>query len=814
MKRLSLFIISLVTSNVLLGGAVQAQSGALEEIIVTAQRREQSVQEVPISLQVLGAEELSRNQIRDMDALRNISASITFDTGIAAKSHSFGIRGVSTSASNTKAFQSSVAIILDGVAMARNSEFVRDLGDVERVEVLRGPQGTLFGKNATAGVINITTKGPTAEPDGFVETSITNDAEYLLQGAIGGPVANGVRGRVFATWRDQNPTIENISESPNANDVNDREMAEISGKLDIDLADDVLLRLSADYNDMFGKTVGQQVLIEAPGQFNKEFPVLPGDKYRINRDGANEYKQYNYGGSGVLTWDVNDAWTFINTTGYRKTDSRWWFDQDGGKCGIECIGTPQIQEQGDTGGINFNTGQSPRMNSDMWHISNEAQFQFATEDLTFISGLYYEHLEDNLIQQGPTMLTDNDDADFLPNAIQDQTRGPSHIENTTYSIFGDITKSLTDTISVFGGLRYTHEIIDGHLNNTRHNVNLLNYNGTNYITGTLNSALTYVLVNGDTIVVPNVLNQPLTLNTGNNAQYPKAVDLDVGETYDNLSGRVGLSWQPTDQQHYFISAARGYKGPSADMDFNAVVNAIADEELATAFEGGFKGKFGDGHTFGLGVYTTKIDDLQQNTSVPGAVPPQTILSNIGDLRTYGFDTDFVFRVTDNFDLSGSIAYTHARMLSGNFACYSGQTDADGCNIVLAPGSNPVQSLEGLQPVNAPDWRYRVAGYYSLPLADMPWDGYANMSYTWQDEQVYEMTGDPFQIGKPYGLLDFTLGMEAKSGRYLVEVFGKNALNNWYPGTIGSTSPLYAKQLFIATRGQHAYFGLRVRVNLF
>lgn len=828
MKKQSLFIISLVTSIMSPGAAVQAQSGALEEIIVTAQRREQSVQEVPISLQVLGADELARNQIRDMDALRNISASITFDTGIAAKSHSFGIRGVSTSASNTKAFQSSVAIILDGVAMARNSEFVRDLGDVERVEVLRGPQGTLFGKNATAGVINITTKGPTAEPDGFMETSITDDAEYLLQGAIGGPVANGVRGRVFATWRDQNPTIENISKSPTANDVNGREMAEISGKLEIDVADDGMLALAADYNDMFGESAGQQVLIEAPGQFNKEFPVLPGDKYRINRDGANEYKQSNYGGSGILTWNLNDAWTFINTTGYRKTDSRWWFDQDAGKCGLDGIGAVCFNQQGNAstggGGINFNTGQSPRMNSDMWHISNETQFQFSSDDMTFISGLYYEHLEDNLIQQGPTLFLDTNDADLLPNSIQDQTRGPSHVENDTYSIFGDTTYGLTDTISVFGGLRYTHEKISGHLRNTRHNFNLLTGSpaansgppilpAVNYMTGPLTSTLTYILMNGDTIVVPNVVNQPLTLDTGNRAMFPLVVDLDLHETFNNLSGRVGFSWQPTDQQHYFISAARGYKGPSADLDFGAAVAPFATEELATSFEAGFKGTFGDGHTLGLAVFTTKIEDLQQNTSVPGAVPPQTLLQNIGDLRSSGADMDFVFRVTDNFDLSGTVAYVHARMLSGNFACYGGQTAAEGCDVVLTPGSDPVQDLSGLQPVNAPDWRYRIAGYYSLLLADMPWDGYANASWTWQDEQVYEMTGDPMQIGKPYGLLDFTVGVEAKSGSYNVEIFGKNALDNWYPGTIGSTAPLYAEQLFIATRGQHAYFGMRVRVNL-
>ncbi len=803
------FVVSLLTVIALQVGTVQAQSGsALEEIIVTAQRREQSVQEVPISVQVLGSNELRRNQILDLEGLRNISASVSFDSGIGIKSNSFGIRGVSTKGSNTKAFQSSVAIILDGVPFARAGEFVRDLGDIERVEVLRGPQGTLFGKNATAGVLNIVTKGPTEDPDGFLETSITNDSEYLLQGAIGGPLANRVRGRVFATWRDQNPTIENINDAPTAHDVNGRETSEIAGKLDIDLADNVLLRLSGDWSNINAEFAAQMVLIEAPGQFNKEFPVLPGDRYRINRDGQNRYITDNYGGSAILEVGINDAWSLTSITGYRYTDTGWYWDQDAGKCGVKDIGRACVQQQGNTGGVDFGA-EYRRMDSQTWHVSEEVQLQYTSDNTSLITGVYYEHVDDFLIQQGPSLLTDNStNANFIPDAIEDQTRGPSSVFNDTYSIFGDITRDITDTISVFGGLRYTHEILEADLKG-----NTTNQNIAAFTTGVLNSNLTYTRVTGDVIVVPNVVNTPLTIDSRDYTQFPLTLNFLSKRTFDNVSGRIGTSWQPNDNYNYYISLARGYKGPSADMDFGATADlAITDEELATSIEGGFKGIFGGVHTVSFATYFTKIEGLQANASIPGAFPPRTVLRNIGDLESYGAETDFVFRVTENFDLNGSVAYTHARMTSGLFNCYTGQTAAEGCNVTV--GTQTFQSLEGALMTTAPDWKYRIAGYYSLPLADMPWDGYANVSWTWQDEQLYQINQHPVVLGKPYGLVDFAIGVESKSGRYNIEVFGKNALSQWYPGELQTTLPLYGQQLFQPSRGQHAYFGARVRVNFF
>lgn len=789
----------------------QGVSGGLEEIVVTAQRREQSLQEVPISVQVFSGDELKRSQILDMEGLKNISASVTFDTGIGLKTNSFGIRGIATNGSNTKAFQSSVGIILDGVAFARPGEFVRDLGDVERVEVLRGPQGTLFGKNATAGVLNIVTKGPTEEPDGFLETSISTDAEYLLRGAIGGPIANRVRGRIYASWRDQNPTIENINPAPTAHDLNGREVHEIAGKLDIDLADNVLLRLSGDWSNINARFASQMAAIAAPGQERKEFPILAGDRYRTNRDGQYRFTTDNYGGSAILEVELNDAWSLVSTTGYRYADNGWYLDQDTGKCGIECIGSPAFQEQGNTGGIGLGS-EYRRMDSQTWHASEEIQLQYTSDNTSLITGVYYEHVDDFLIQTGPSFLSDNSvNADFIPDQILDQTRGPSSVVNDTYSIFGDITRKLTDTFSVFGGLRYSHEKLEADLKGNTSNFNLLS--PINYVSGVRNSDLTYIRATGDVFVVPNVLNQPLTFNTVDYTLFPLRVNFQTKRTFDNVSGRIGLSWQPTDDSNYYMSLARGYKGPSADMDFGATIDsAITDEELATSIEGGFKGTLADRHTVSFATYYTKIDGLQANAGIPGAFPARTVLRNIGDLESYGAEADFVFRVTDNFNLNGSIAYTHSRMQSGLFDCYVNQTAALGCNVTVGTGT--FQSLEGKTPVTAPDWKYRIAGYYFLPLADMPWDGYVNVSWNWQDRQQYDVSDDPNTLGKAYGLLDFAVGVESKSGRYNVELFGKNARNQWYPGSLSATNQSQGLALWQGARGQHSYFGMRVRVNLF
>ncbi|MGB2286938.1 MAG: TonB-dependent receptor, partial [Porticoccaceae bacterium] len=157
-------------------GAANHAFGQLEEVIVTAQKREQSLQDVPISISVITSENLDQQYITETISLAQAVPSLNFQDGFAPSSTNFSIRGVA-SYTFEGGIQPSVAMVVDGVSLARSGEFISELADIERIEVLRGPQGTLFGRNTTAGAINVTTRRPSTEMEGYIETSFTDDNE-------------------------------------------------------------------------------------------------------------------------------------------------------------------------------------------------------------------------------------------------------------------------------------------------------------------------------------------------------------------------------------------------------------------------------------------------------------------------------------------------------------------------------------------------------------------------------------------------------------------------------------------------------------
>jgi len=792
-------LVSLIAALTMQGSTVLAQSGGvLEEVVVTAQRRQQAMTDVPISMQSLSDQSLARSQIHDLNSLATISSSITFDEAFSLKSSAFSIRGLGTSLSASKSAQSSVSTVIDGIPLARGQQLAGDLGDIERVEVLRGPQGTLFGKNSTGGVVNIVMKGPTEQLDGFVESTITTDEEYVVRGAIGGPLTDRIRGRVYASMRDQNPTIENISTSPLAHDANGREVNAISGKLEFDITDNITALFSGNYSDIVAETAINIVLIPGPGLERSNFPVMPGEINRINRDGANKTGIENWGGTADINWTFNEKWHLRAITGYYESYFQHRTDLDFGKCGAQDIGRPCIGEQAGRGGLSFGT-EKPQIEAWVEQFTQEVQLHYNDDTRSIIVGGFYDDLQEDFNQHSLAWLQDIN-GDFIPDRITDRRRGPSQIDNKTFSVFGDITQKLTDTVSVFAGARYTDESVDAHMTGANLNTNISSAVGAS-------EDLTYIRGTGHVVVVRNVVTVPTFIDT---RLVPNAYDYMTSKDLTNLSGRIGVSWQPQDNRNYYLSYARGYKGPGADMEFNVLPDeALTDPEIANAFEAGFKGRFGERFDLYIAAFLTKLDDFQQNATVPGEFPTRSVLQNIGDVRSAGIETDVVFQVTDQLSLSGSVTYLDSKYTSGLFNCYLGQTADLGCNVVT--GATTLQSLVGRQTDLSPKWKYRLEGNYSQSITDSL-DGYANLAWMYQTGVQFDPGQDPNVFQDGYGLLDFAVGVASKTGRYTVEVFGKNILDQWYPASLESP-PIFGTQLFNPIRGQEAYYGMRVRINL-
>ena len=187
--------VSLALSAFLTAGSAQAE---IEEITVTANKREQSLQDVPMTVSVTSAETIKQSSIVDLIDLQTAVPSLRVSQLQSSAQTNFTIRGFGNGANNP-GIEPAVLVLIDGVPRSRSSSSLADLPNLERVEVLSGPQSTLFGKNASAGVISITTKAPEGEMGGLIETTLGNYGTQIVKGTMTGPISDNVAYRLSAS---------------------------------------------------------------------------------------------------------------------------------------------------------------------------------------------------------------------------------------------------------------------------------------------------------------------------------------------------------------------------------------------------------------------------------------------------------------------------------------------------------------------------------------------------------------------------------------------------------------------------------------
>ena len=196
---------------VLAGMAVEAvaQEGALEEVIVTATKRAQSLQDVPVTVNAISATTLQEAGVVDLTDIAQLVPSLTVSTNLSPFATGIRIRGIGTS-QNSLALEASVAFVVDGVYMGRSGLGVADLTDIERIEVLQGPQGTLYGKNANAGVVSVVTKNPDfEETGGYIEATLGDYSLQQYTASVTGPINDEFAYLLAGNWREQDGWIKN-----------------------------------------------------------------------------------------------------------------------------------------------------------------------------------------------------------------------------------------------------------------------------------------------------------------------------------------------------------------------------------------------------------------------------------------------------------------------------------------------------------------------------------------------------------------------------------------------------------------------------
>ena len=419
-----------------LPGAFAADSAdtepTLKSVTVTATRREESLQKVPVAVTVLDGEQLERDNRTSVSSIVQQVPSLNFRTGASNKDTSLFVRGVGT-ISTSPGVEPTVATVIDGVVYARPGQSTLDLLDLDRIEVLRGPQGTLFGKNASAGVLNITSKAPTAETHGYIDQSYYSGNESRTRFGIGGSlIPDTLKGSFTALVGSYDGNVDNVN---NGQEVNGYNHKGARGKLEFTPNDDVKFTLIADYmqshDDAPNGVVTQSLAPTFTGALS---PVNPSsDNRKINTDTRTHVNDTNKGVSGQLDWNLGD-YTLTSITAWRGWDNTQY--QDGDRLSSVTAAFPGTADKGD---LSFDQySQEVRL------ASPKGEF------LEYVGGLFYMHGKDDETYQRTLTTTSRVD------------RGIANYSTTSdsYAVFGESTLNFTSRFRGIAGLRYTHDRLE------------------------------------------------------------------------------------------------------------------------------------------------------------------------------------------------------------------------------------------------------------------------------------------------------------------------------------------------------------------
>ncbi|KPA92231.1 TonB-dependent receptor [Pseudomonas asplenii] len=405
------------------------QEPTLKAVTVTATRREESLQKVPVAVSVVDGEQLERDSRNGVSSIVQQVPTLNFRTGASNKDTSLFVRGVGT-ISTSPGVEPTVATVIDGVVYSRPGQATLDLLDLDRIEVLRGPQGTLFGKNASAGVLNMVTKAPTAETHGYIDQSYFSGNESRTRFGIGGSlVPDTLKGSLTTLFGSYDGNVDNKA---NGQEVNGYNHKGVRGKLEFTPNEDVTLTLAADYmqshDDAPNGVVSKSL---SPAFTNALNPVRPSSDNRdINTDTRSYVDDINKGLSAQLDWSLGD-YTLTSITAWRGWNNHQY--QDGDRLGSVTAAFPGTA---DRGALDFN-----QYSQEIRLASPKGQF------LEYVGGLFYLHGKDEETYQRTLTTTTS------------VNRGVADYSTTSdsYAVFGESTLNFTPTFRGIAGLRYTHD---------------------------------------------------------------------------------------------------------------------------------------------------------------------------------------------------------------------------------------------------------------------------------------------------------------------------------------------------------------------
>jgi iron complex outermembrane receptor protein len=592
------------------------QDDGLQTVVVTAQKRPQLMQDVPVAVNTVDAKTIENQQIVDFSDLTRVAPSMTLNQN--PNNNTIALRGVGTFAYSI-GIESAVAVIVDDVPVVQQAQAFSNLSDIERIEVLRGPQGTLFGKNSSAGVINVVTRASAEELERSVRLTTTSDGERRVDGTVSGPLSEhtGFRLNLYATKRKGE-----ISNLTTGDDLNGDRAKGIRARLDFKPSSDVQGKIIADYNTR--RTDGPVTTLLAVPQGASEqgvAPLLPAlagitpgpENRNVRMDQPGYADNKNASLSGTVNWKLGGH-TATSVTTYQDWKYFYTADYDGSEVDLLGVLTKGVSHGGVT---QYGPYHSTMFTQELRLASNgEGVFNY-------LGGLYYsDATNDRSFTRGPTLSR----ADWSARA-----------GNRTLAAFTQADYRLAAATRVSVGLRYNREHID--------------VDFTNRVPAT---PTRFAGASTDDVVTGKLaLQQDLAKAVMVYASYAtgyKGAGYDISTGFDQ--SRVTRPVAPETSKAYEIGLKSRFL--QNRLQFNAT---------------GFQTDYND-----FQAQSTRIDPVTNLT--------QNALTNVGALRTRGVELELAAKPINTLLLEGSLAYVDARIREFPLAfCYPGQTAAQGCRKV-------------------------------------------------------------------------------------------------------------------------------------
>jgi iron complex outermembrane recepter protein len=730
MKKLSVVLLCgvafVAAAPALAQGAEEA--GADGEIVVTAQKRAQSVRDIGINITAFGEEELRRSQATDVAALASQLTNVVATTSVNLPA--FTVRGIGLNefASN---FDSPVAIHVDEVYKSKPYMATIPFFDIQRVEALKGPQGTLFGRNTTGGSVNYYTAEPQFGTAAAMNFNFDNHGRGRIDGFVNGALSDSVAVRAsYLVAQGSGGPYRNLLTGDDHGEPN-----QIVGRLQLKWqGPSTSLRLMGyAFRDKSELTP-----YKSPGIFNPDGTLCPQvftGEIRTNRAACLKYGPFVPG---------------PNPLGLRETQSIRELSADNpqGANNTAYGGYARLEHQ--TGGVTltsitafdyFERDQTDDPDNSPYITANQNYYdrinQFSQElrlfaklgRLNLLVGGFYEH--DSIVDATSANLLQNaliglpPFAPRLAAAFKQKVRSLAGFTNAEYQ--------LTDTITLIGGLRYTSD---------RTSIDALTYIGADDPTGRSH------------IVTPVI-----------------PADALVDRRTDNTTSfRAGINWKPSSNQLVYASISRGFRSGGYSIPFGGVITTF-DPERLTAYEIGSKSRLFDRKLdLNLSAFFYDYKDLQTNVDDPTS-PLVPITRNIGGSRTYGVEADVTFRPEPSFLVKLGGSYLDARFRN--------------TNAIVTTYVGPVP-LNGKRPVNNPKWSGQGMVQKSFDLGSgLEFIGSTDARYV--GKRFLEATGQIFDRAPAYWVQNARLTLASKEGGWEIAAWGKNIWNKEYLTYINNVS---------------------------